>query len=121
MASEPRFAAISGQHIPYWNDVAGGLLPRGRRGMAVPALPAEPPRQVPLLPRQARRHLLVAGVWMHHLPTPGDRPVTTDPRDPAFIEPAYVTCKACLGEGFVDVGELVETCFDCNGEGVFEL
>jgi DnaJ-class molecular chaperone len=47
--------------------------------------------------------------------------VTTDPRDPAFIEPAYVTCKACLGEGFVDVGELVETCFGCNGEGVFEL
>jgi hypothetical protein len=46
--------------------------------------------------------------------------VTADPRDPAFIEPAWVTCKACMGEGFVDVGEFVETCFDCNGEGEVE-
>jgi DnaJ-class molecular chaperone len=50
----------------------------------------------------------------------GARPMTADPRDPAFIEPAWVTCKACMGEGFVDVGEFVETCFDCNGEGEVE-
>jgi hypothetical protein len=51
----------------------------------------------------------------------GEHPVTTDPRDPAFVEPTHETCQACLGEGFVDVGEHVETCFHCNGEGVNEL
>lgn len=47
--------------------------------------------------------------------------MTTDPRDPAFVEPDWITCKTCEGDGTVREGEFDWTCPDCDGDGGYEL
>jgi DnaJ-class molecular chaperone len=47
--------------------------------------------------------------------------VITDPRDPAFIEPDWIDCNTCEGDGTVIEGEFDVRCPDCDGDGGFDL